>query len=51
LRLLEQEKLDPIDKEISDLSNGLRMLENEQNYIIDRARIHQKSKQNTLYFG
>lgn len=36
--------MDPIDKEIGELNNGLRMLENEQNYMIDRARIHQKSK-------
>ena len=42
--LEQQEKLDPIDKEISDLSNGLRMLESEQNFLLERAETHQKSK-------
>lgn len=41
---LATEKLDPIDREIQALNNGLRKIENEQNYMIDRERIHHQSK-------
>ncbi len=41
---LAAEKLDPIDREIQALNNGLRKIENEQNYMIDRERVHHQSK-------
>lgn len=37
-------KPDPIQNEIQDLNNGLKFIQNEQDYMIQREKIHRQSK-------
>lgn len=43
------EKPDPIQNEIQELNNGLKFIQNEQDYMLQREKIHRQSKRNFLF--
>ena len=42
-------KPDQIQIELQELNNGLKYIQNEQDYMIQREKIHRQSKQNRVF--
>lgn len=44
--LAPSEKPDPIQNELQELNNGLKFIQNEQDYMMQREKIHRQSNKN-----
>lgn len=44
------EKPDQIQIEIQDLNSGLKFIKNEQDYMIQRGKVHSQSKKKLLFY-
>ena len=45
--LVEQGKVDPVDRELQSLIQGLRNVQTEQDYMMQREKVHRKIAEST----
>jgi len=44
---LEDAKLDPVDRELQNLIQGLRNIQTEQDYMMEREKVHRRKAEQT----